>query len=156
MTFCFTESIFPPNSDSKSNQIDKVSHINQTNKPNITPIPEHAIVSANIDSEKTKRAKTPNPDAHTNGNRQTDPVTHPVTPIYQVDSLASTPTCDFLVGGHELGSERSILTPAGVEESRTGKLNPSVCSSTPPREAVTNRDSSKQTTGNKYTTVKIQ
>lgn len=137
-----TESIFPQNPGSHSNQTNNVSHINQTNKLNSKPVQKHSNSPTNVNTENSQTVPTPIPDVNPVCNRQTSPVTHPVTHIYQVDSLANTPTCEFVVGGHELGSDRSILTPVNVEE--TSKVNPPPSPNTLPRESAPVIDSSRQ------------
>lgn len=137
-----TESIFPQNPGSHSNQTNNVSHINQTNKLNSKPVQKHSNSPTNVNTVNSQTVPTPIPDVNPVCNRQTSPVTHPVTHIYQVDSLASTPTCEFVVGGHELGSDRSILTPVNVEE--TSKVNPPPSPNTLPRESAPVIDSSRQ------------
>lgn len=141
-TFYFTESIFPQNPGSHSNQTNNVSHINQTNKLNSKPVQKHSNSPTNVNTVNSQTVPTPIPDVNPVCNRQTSPVTHPVTHIYQVDSLANTPTCEFVVGGHELGSDRSILTPVNVEE--TSKVNPPPSPNTLPRESAPVIDSSRQ------------
>lgn len=147
-TFCFTVPIFPQNADSQPNQANNVSHMNQTNKLNSKPVQKHSHSPTNVNTEISHTAPTPIPDVNPICNRQTSPVTHPVTHIYQVDSLANTPTCEFVVGGHELGSDRSIVTPVGVEESTTSTVNPPPSPNTLPRESAPVIDSSRQPTGN--------
>lgn len=137
-----TESIFPQNPGSHSNQTNNVSHINQTNKLNSKPVQKHSNSPTNVNTVNSQTVPTPIPDVNPVCNRQTSPVTHPVTHIYQVDSLANTPTCEFVVGGHELGSDRSILTPVNVEE--TSKVNPPPSPNTLPRESAPVIDSSRQ------------
>eukprot|EP00105_Crassostrea_gigas_P016038 XP_011433253.1 PREDICTED: WD repeat-containing protein 47 isoform X3 [Crassostrea gigas] len=137
-----TESIFPQNPGSHSNQTNNVSHINQTNKLNSKPVQKHSNSPTNVNTVNSQTVPTPIPDVNPVCNRQTSPVTHPVTHIYQVDSLANTPTCEFVVGGHELGSDRSILTPVNVEE--TSKVNPPPSPNTFPRESAPVIDSSRQ------------
>ncbi|XP_011433253.2 WD repeat-containing protein 47 isoform X4 [Magallana gigas] len=137
-----TESIFPQNPGSHSNQTNNVSHINQTNKLNSKPVQKHSNSPTNVNTVNSQTVPTPIPDVNPVCNRQTSPVTHPVTHIYQVDSLANTPTCEFVVGGHELGSDRSILTPVNVEE--TSKVNPPPSPNTLPRESAPAIDSSRQ------------
>lgn len=137
-----TESIFPQNPGSHSNQTNNVSHINQTNKLNSKPVQKHSNSPTNVNTVNSQTVPTPIPDVNPVSNRQTSPVTHPVTHIYQVDSLANTPTCEFVVGGHELGSDRSILTPVNVEE--TSKVNPPPSPNTLPRESAPVIDSSRQ------------
>lgn len=137
-----TESIFPQNPGSHSNQTNNVSHINQTNKLNSKPVQNHSNSPTNVNTVNSQTVPTPIPDVNPVCNRQTSPVTHPVTHIYQVDSLANTPTCEFVVGGHELGSDRSILTPVNVEE--TSKVNPPPSPNTLPRESAPVIDSSRQ------------
>lgn len=137
-----TESIFPQNPGSHSNQTNNVSHINQTNKLNSKPVQNHSNSLTNVNTVNSQTVPTPIPDVNPVCNRQTSPVTHPVTHIYQVDSLANTPTCEFVVGGHELGSDRSILTPVNVEE--TSKVNPPPSPNTLPRESAPAIDSSRQ------------
>lgn len=144
-----TVSIFPQNADSQPNQANNVSHMNQTNKLNSKPVQKHSHSPTNVNTEISHTAPTPIPDVNPICNRQTSPVTHPVTHIYQVDSLANTPTCEFVVGGHELGSDRSIVTPVGVEESTTSKVNPPPSPNTLPRESAPVIDSSRQPTDNK-------
>lgn len=144
-----TVSIFPQNPDSQSNQTNSVSHINQTNKLNSKPVQKHSNSPTNVNTVNSQTVPTPTPDVNPVCNRQTSPVTHPVTHIYQVDSLANTPTCEFVVGGHELGSDRSILTPVGVEESTISKVNPPPSPNTLPRESAPVIDSSRQPTDNK-------
>lgn len=144
-----TVSIFPQNADSQPNQANNVSHMNQTNKLNSKPVQKHSHSPTNVNTEISHTAPTPIPDVNPICNRQTSPVTHPVTHIYQVDSLANTPTCEFVVGGHELGSDRSIVTPVGVEESTTSKVNPPSSPNTLPRESAPVIDSSRQPTDNK-------
>lgn len=137
-----TESICPQNPGSHSNQTNNVSHINQTNKLNSKPVQKHSNSPTNVNTVNSQTVPTPIPDVNPVCNRQTSPVTHPVTHIYQVDSLANTPTCEFVVGGHELGSDRSILTPVNVEE--TSKVNPPPSPNTLPRESAPVIDSSRQ------------
>lgn len=137
-----TESIFPQNPGSHSNQTNNVSHLNQTNKLNSKPVQKHSNSPTNVNTVNSQTVPTPIPDVNPVCNRQTSPVTHPVTHIYQVDSLANTPTCEFVVGGHELGSDRSILTPVNVEE--TSKVNPPPSPNTLPRESAPVIDSSRQ------------
>lgn len=137
-----TESIFPQNPGSHSNQTNNVSHINQTNKLNSKPVQKHSNSPTNVNTVNSQTVPTPIPDVNPVCNRQTSPVTHPVTHIYQVDSLANTPTCEFVVGGHELGSDRSILTLVNVEE--TSKVNPPPSPNTLPRESAPVIDSSRQ------------
>lgn len=137
-----TESIFPQKPGSHSNQTNNVSHINQTNKLNSKPVQKHSNSPTNVNTVNSQTVPTPIPDVNPVCNRQTSPVTHPVTHIYQVDSLANTPTCEFVVGGHELGSDRSILTPVNVEE--TSKVNPPPSPNTLPRESAPVIDSSRQ------------
>lgn len=140
--------IFPQNADSQPNQANNVSHMNQTNKLNSKPVQKHSHSLTNVNTVNSHTAPTPTPDVNPICNRQTSPVTHPVTHIYQVDSLANTPTCEFVVGGHELGSDRSIVTPVGVEESTTSTVNPPPSPNTLPRESAPVIDSSRQPTGN--------
>lgn len=144
-----TVSIFPQNADSQPNQANNVSHMNQTNKLNSKPVQKHSHSPTNVNTVNSHTAPTPTPDVNPICNRQTSPVTHPVTHIYQVDSLANTPTCEFVVGGHELGSDRSIVTPVGVEESTTSTVNPPPSPNTLPRESAPVIDSSRQPTDNK-------
>lgn len=144
-----TVPIFPQNADSQPNQANNVSHMNQTNKLNSKPVQKHSHSPSNVNTVNSHTAPTPIPDVNPICNRQTSPVTHPVTHIYQVDSLANTPTCEFVVGGHELGSDRSIVTPVGVEESTTSKVNPPPSPNTLPRESAPVIDSSRQPTDNK-------
>lgn len=144
-----TVPIFPQNADSQPNQANNVSHMNQTNKLNSKPVQKHSHSPTNVNTVNSHTAPTPTPDVNPICNRQTSPVTHPVTHIYQVDSLASTPTCEFVVGGHELGSDRSIVTPVGVEESTTSTVNPPPSPNTLPRESAPVIDSSRQPTDNK-------
>lgn len=144
-----TVSIFPQNADSQPNQANNVSHMNQTNKLNSKPVQKHSHSPTNVNTVNFHTAPTPTPDVNPICNRQTSPVTHPVTHIYQVDSLANTPTCEFVVGGHELGSDRSIVTPVGVEESTTSTVNPPPSPNTLPRESAPVIDSSRQPTDNK-------
>lgn len=144
-----TVSNFPQNPGSQQNQSHNDSHINQTNKLNSKPVQKHSNNPTNFNTENSQTVLTPTPDANPVCNRQTSPVIHPVTHIYQVDSLANTPTCEFVVGGHELGSDRSILTPVNVEESTTSKVNPPPSPNTLPREAAPVINSSRQPTDNK-------
>lgn len=144
-----TVPIFPQNADSQPNQANNVSHMNQTNKLNSKPVQKHSHSPTNVNTVNFHTAPTPTPDVNPICNRQTSPVTHPVTHIYQVDSLANTPTCEFVVGGHELGSDRSIVTPVGVEESTTSTVNPPPSPNTLPRESTPVIDSSRQPTDNK-------
>lgn len=144
-----TVPIFPQNADSQPNQANNVSHMNQTNKLNSKPVQKHSHSLTNVNTVNSHTAPTPTPDVNPICNRQTSPVTHPVTHIYQVDSLANTPTCEFVVGGHELGSDRSIVTPVGVEESTTSTVNPPPSPNTLPRESAPVIDSSRQPTDNK-------
>lgn len=144
-----TVPIFPQNADSQPNQANNVSHMNQTNKLNSKPVQKHSHSPTNVNTVNSHTAPTPTPDVNPICNRQTSPVTHPVTHIYQVDSLANTPTCEFVVGGHELGSDRSIVTPVGVEESTTSTVNPPPSPNTLPRESAPVIDSSRQPTDNK-------
>lgn len=144
-----TVPIFPQNADSQPNQANNVSHMNQTNKLNSKPVQKHSHSPSNVNTVNSHTAPTPIPDVNPICNRQTSPVTHPVTHIYQVDSLANTPTCEFVVGGHELGSDRSIVTPVGVEESTTITVNPPPSPNTLPRESAPVIDSSRQPTDNK-------
>lgn len=144
-----TVSIFPQNADSQPNQANNVSHMNQTNKLNSKPVQKHSHSPTNVNTVNSHTAPTPTSDVNPICNRQTSPVTHPVTHIYQVDSLANTPTCEFVVGGHELGSDRSIVTPVGVEESTTSTVNPPPSPNTLPRESAPVIDSSRQPTDNK-------
>lgn len=144
-----TVPIFPQNADSQPNQANNVSHMNQTNKLNSKPVQKHSHSPTNVNTVNSHTAPTPTPDVNPICNRQISPVTHPVTHIYQVDSLANTPTCEFVVGGHELGSDRSIVTPVGVEESTTSTVNPPPSPNTLPRESAPVIDSSRQPTDNK-------
>lgn len=144
-----TVPIFPQNADSQPNQANNVSHMNQTNKLNSKPVQKHSHSPTNVNTVNSHTAPTPTSDVNPICNRQTSPVTHPVTHIYQVDSLANTPTCEFVVGGHELGSDRSIVTPVGVEESTTSTVNPPPSPNTLPRESAPVIDSSRQPTDNK-------
>ncbi|XP_061189106.1 WD repeat-containing protein 47-like isoform X2 [Saccostrea echinata] len=137
-----TVSIYPQNTDSHHKQRNNTPYVNPTNNHNCAPVQKISNNPANVISQKPQNV-TPPPNETPVTNQNTDPV----TPIYQADSLANTPTCDFTVGGYELGSERSILTPLGIEEVPTGLQNPSA--SSVPREAGPVIDSSKQTADNK-------
>ncbi|XP_062567711.1 WD repeat-containing protein 47-like isoform X1 [Saccostrea cucullata] len=132
-----TASVHPQNTSSHQKQTNHTPHLNQSNNHNSAPIQKMSNNQANIISQKPQNVTPPR-----NGTPVTNKHMDPVTPIYQADSLANTPTCDFTVGGYELGSERSILTPLGIEEVPTGLQNPSA--SLIPREAGP-VDSSKQT-----------
>ncbi|XP_062567713.1 WD repeat-containing protein 47-like isoform X3 [Saccostrea cucullata] len=136
-----TASVHPQNTSSHQKQTNHTPHLNQSNNHNSAPIQKMSNNQANIISQKPQNVTPPR-----NGTPVTNKHMDPVTPIYQADSLANTPTCDFTVGGYELGSERSILTPLGIEEVPTGLQNPSA--SLIPREAGP-VDSSKQTADNK-------
>ncbi|XP_048774142.2 WD repeat-containing protein 47-like isoform X3 [Ostrea edulis] len=146
-----TVSVFPQNPDSPSNQTNNASNLNHTNFQNSSPVQNISNNQTNSSKNDVKNITAPAPDSPPVTNRHTDQITHPVTPLYQADSLASTPTCDFIVGGSELGSERSILTPLGVEELPTAIPNPSSHSNPIPKDAAPIIDSSKQITDNKHT-----